>query len=114
MSYRQTIRQAPKKKKAANPVLRGVGFLILVGFLAGGFFGGQWFLLENYKRGWVYIPPEFTGPAFAPLLFAKLVFAVLALLIGFSLLTIAYGIIEPVELGEFDAPPPPPTGKKTR
>lgn len=113
MSYTSSRHQAPKPR-GPNPLLRGLGFLLLIGFLVGGYFAEEWFFAENAKQGWIYIPSQLAGPAFAPMLFAKVVFVALVMVIGFAILTIVYGIINPVRPGELDAPPPRPSGRKSR
>lgn len=112
MSYSQ-VRQAPKRK-GPNPILRGLGFIIVVGFLAGGYWVAEWVFTQNALNGWFYVPPQFAGPSFAPMLFAKVIVAVVAMIFGFMIMTIVYGIVDPPRPGELDAPPMRSTGKKSR
>ncbi|MBI4770315.1 MAG: hypothetical protein HY784_07895 [Chloroflexi bacterium] len=120
--------RAPQPKKGLNPVWRGVGCLLLVILTGGGFLGAGWFVQANYTHGWIYLPPELAQPLVTlppglpaplywlsqPWLGVKLVIAVLVAVLSFAILTVAYGVVNPIRPGKFDAPPQRPISRPRR
>jgi hypothetical protein len=98
-----------EKRKRRNPVLSGVGCLMLVIVTIAAYYFGGWFLEQNQSNAWIYLPPEVIQPPFAaslpPFLFARLVIAFLFLVISFGALSLIYAVAFPFQPGETDAPP---------
>ncbi len=111
--YAQLERERAARKRG-NPVLRGVGCLLLVALAFAGYYFADWFLIANFKNGWVYIPYEALNPSFVPTWLSpylggggmvKLIAAGLVMVFGYGILSIVYAILFPVKLGETDVPP---------
>jgi len=123
MRGRSQLRESTLKRKQINPVWRGIGCITLVALTVGGYFlAGMLLDLNQRERflpfslppsvGWaikaIHVPgtPTTFGPYFIPasLLVQLMVTLVVALLL-YTLLTILYSALNPVRLGETDAPP---------
>jgi hypothetical protein len=111
--YAQIERERAARKRG-NPVWRGVGCLLLVALAIVGYYFANWFLVANLENGWVYIPNEALNPSFVPTwLFpylggggmVKLITALLFMVLGYGVLSIAYAILFPIKLGETDVAP---------
>lgn len=106
------------KRKRMNPIWRPIGCVIILTLAAGGYIGAGWFLVQNAQNNWFPIPAELVEVPFAPGLPAgfvfKLLIALVAMIIGYALLSIIFAIIFPIQPGEFDHPPlrPSPRRKK--
>ena len=117
MSRITTTRQ-PLPKKQLNPLWRGIGCIMLVGFVLGGYFFAGWFLKANAQNGWVFIPGELSGPGWIALpaalklgagidlswMYVKLAVTFFFAIAGLTISTVVYGIINPLKPGEFDVP----------
>ena len=114
MGRHVTMREAPSKRRRLNPIWRGIGCLTLVGLVVGGYFFAQWFINTNFTTNWIYIPGELGGPPQYPWLFAKLAVGIIAAIAGFAILTMIYGIVNPIRPGELDAPPEKRRVKRSR
>lgn len=121
MSYQ--LREAQSKRKAPNPIWRGVGCLLLVVYAVGGY----WLtgvLVGAYRDGaWPNLPQlpipmndipvgPFKVPvsnADIPIEFtinpAQLLLTVVVIVVGFGLMSLIWGVFNPVKLGPLDAPP---------
>ncbi len=121
MSYQ--LREAQSKRKTQNPIWRGVGCLMIVTFMVGGY----WLtgiLVRAYRDGaWPNLPRlpipmddipigPFTVPisnAVIPISFsinpAQLMLTLVVIIVGFGLMSLIWGIVKPVKLGPLDAPP---------
>ncbi len=99
-----------EKRKRPNPVLRGLGCVLLIVFALGGWGLAGLFLAQNATHQWVYLPSDVLYLPFAPWLpngaLVQLIVAFVFVIFGFALLGFAYAVAFPVQRGEFDAPPP--------
>jgi hypothetical protein len=130
MSYQ--LREAQSKKKGLNPVWRGVGCLIIVAFMIGGYFAAG-ALLDYYGAGKIPGIPvmpsllreiqvgPFTVPgsgAVLPISFsfvpAQIMLTLVVMFIAFGLVSLLWGIVNPVKLGPLDAPPIHPKIDKSK
>ncbi len=106
--YRAQEREREKRMRP-NPILRGVGCLLLTGLAIFAYLFSGWFFTQNAANGWVYIPPEVIRPPFAaalpPGLLAQLVVTLLAMVLSYGILSLVYAIAFPIKPGETDAPP---------
>ena len=107
-------REAQVKRRQLNPIWRGIGCLTIVGLAAAGYLFANWFLPANFQNGWIYLPPELSGPPQYPWLYVKATVGVLAGVAGFAILTMIYGILNPMRPGELDAPPEKRRVKRSR
>jgi hypothetical protein len=92
-----------------NPIWRPIGCVIILTLAAGGYIGAGWFLVQNAQNNWIPIPAELVEVPIAPGLpdgfVFKLLIALVAMIIGYGLLSIIFAIIFPIQPGEFDHPP---------
>ena len=117
------LREAQSKKKGTSPIWRGVGCLMMVVYMVGGY----WLtgiLVRAYRDGaWPNLPRlsipmndipvgPFTVPvsnAVIPIAFTinptQLMLTVVVVIVGFGLMSLVWGIFNPVKLGPLDAPP---------
>jgi len=101
------------KKKFIHPAWAAVGCFSLVGLTAAGYFLGEAFLRANNEAGWIPLPQEWAWPPQNPYLIVKLATALFTFLIGTTVFSIAYTLINPPKPGKFDVidpsifPPPP-------
>jgi hypothetical protein len=122
MSYQMREAQS-KKRKGPNPVWRGIGCLLMVVFIVGGY----WLtgvLVRAYRAGaWPNLPRlpipmndipvgPFIVPvskAVIPIEFtinpAQLMLTLVVMIVGFGLMALVWGIVNPVKPGPLDAPP---------
>lgn len=109
-------------RKRQNPMLRGLGCLVIVVFGVLAFYFSGWLLQANYDNTWIYLPPELLlPPQQLPWLptgfFVRLVAALAFMVAGYGLLSLLYAILFPIKPGEADvvkAPRPPKKKKKRR
>jgi nicotinamide riboside transporter PnuC len=106
-------------RKRQNPMLRGLGCLVVVilGMLA--FFSSGWFLQANAENGWIYLPPEIILPPeqlpwLPPGVLVRLVVGMMVMVAGYGLLSLIYSILFPIKPGETDVPKPPRPPKKKK
>ena len=101
------------KKKNLHPAWSAVGCFTLAGLTTLGYFLGDWFIRANLQEGWIPIPREWSWPAESPYLLIKLGAAFFVFLLGSTLISIVYTLINPPKPGKFDVtdatifPPPP-------
>jgi hypothetical protein len=101
------------RKKILHPVWSAVGCFTLAGLTTLGYFLGDWFIGANSQAGWIPLPREWAWPAESPYLLVKLITALLVLLLGSTLISIVYTMVNPPKPGKFDVtdatifPPPP-------
>ena len=114
-SYRYRHLDAEREKRGQlDPIWRGIGCIMIVAFGVIGFVFANWFLRENARNNWLYMPNEFMNPTiisfldpfFANGALVKLVIVFIIMLAGFGLAAAIYAIANPIQPGEFDAPPP--------
>ncbi|MCJ7512614.1 MAG: hypothetical protein MUO23_06540 [Anaerolineales bacterium] len=107
-------------RKRQNPMLRGVGCLVVVIFGLLAYFFSGWFLQANSVNAWIYLPLEIILPPeqlpwIPPGFLVRLVIAVMFMVASYGLLSLAYAVLFPIKPGETDFPKPPrPPKKKTR
>ena len=99
----------------SNPVLRGIGCLMILIIPALAFAGAILVVQANADQKWVPIPAELSQGLTLPLfgtvesILAVVIVAVLLALIGFGVMTIiyslVYSLIGPPRYGPQDAPP---------
>jgi len=115
--YRK-LDQEREKRKQLDPIWRGVGCIVIVGFAGLGYLFADWFIRANAINQWIYIPQAVFYPEFAPFLgggrLPKLVIGFLFMLLSYGILSMVYAMAFPVKPGEFDAPPPKKLKKKKR
>ena len=104
--------RAMSKKKGLDPIWRGVGCVVLVVFTVGGFFLAGYLLDLNYRSPFIpfAIPHGYTvhivGPLYVPAqLTVQLGLTLVIGIVGYSLMTVIYGLANPIQSGEKDAPP---------
>jgi hypothetical protein len=93
-------------KKPLNPMWTGVGCVLMIGFLILGYLLAEWFLPANMKANWIYIPPEFAWPPFAPYFIFKIAIGIMTLMLGTLLVSILYAIVNPPKPGKYDVQHP--------
>jgi hypothetical protein len=106
------------KRKRRNPIWRGVGFVLIVIITMIGYFCADWFLRANVSQQWIYLPPQLINPGDVPFLgnglLVKLATALLFMIFSYGFVTLLYGILFPIQLGETDVPPLRRTGQRRR
>ena len=50
-------------RRRPNPILRGVGCLLLSVLTIAGYFFTGWFFQQNALNSWIYLPPEVIRPS---------------------------------------------------
>jgi len=90
------------KKKEIHPAWSAIGCFIVAGLTTGGFLLGGWFVTANAEANWIALPAELAWPSQSPFLLLKLAFALIALLIGSTVISIAYVLVHPEKPGKFD------------
>ncbi len=97
------------KPKQMDPVWRGVGCLIIVALGIVGYFLSGILLNANMENHWVYIPPVIMAPPFLPWLppgtALRIVIGLIAVILGYTVISAVYAIMFPIRLGETDVPP---------
>ena len=104
-------------RKRQNPMLRGLGCLVVVAFGLLAYFSSGWFLVANSENSWLYLPPEIILPPeqvpwLPPGFLVRLIVAVVIMVAGYGLLSLIYAILFPIRPGETDVPKPPKKKKK--
>ena len=104
-------KESPKKTEL-DPIWRGVGFFVLVALTVGGFWGAGVIIDLNRQHAFLPFPvPEgysmhIVGPIYlGARLLVQLGFMLVVDLVGYALMTIVYGMVNPIRPGEKDAPP---------
>jgi hypothetical protein len=111
------IESMKDKKKVVHPAWVAVGCFTVVGLSAAGYLLGEWFLRANTKEGWMPLPAELAWPPQNPFILMKLAFALIVLLLGSTIFSIVYTVINPPKPGKYDVLdasifPPPPKRRK--
>ena len=105
-----------EKKKEINPIWRGVGCFLIMVLSVGGYFFGDWFLLQNENNGWFNLPQvliEIPGLPWLPSGFLlNMLVAIVFMVVSFGLLNIVYALLFPLQPGKYDSPPIKPIGRK--
>lgn len=106
-------------RKRQNPLLRGLGCLVIVGIGLLAYFSSGWFLVANSENSWIYLPPEIILPPeqlpwLPPGFLVRLIVAVMIMVAGYGLLSLVYAILFPIRPGETDVPKPPKPPKKKK
>jgi hypothetical protein len=113
------LREARAEKKSLNPIWRGIGFVILISFMVGGYYAAG--VLLNHPA-WPYKVPAnigmdipliqvpFSPVSFGPYRitgaqFVQVGAALVIALLVYSMMVAVYGALNPVKPGEHDAPP---------
>ena len=95
-----------EKKKRGNPVLRGVGCIIIAILGAAAYVFSGWFI----RSGLVYLPADALRPSFATFLpdgaLVQIVVSLLFMMLCYSILSIIWAVMFPKKMGETDAPLP--------
>ena len=110
---RETIRYVDEedqisKRGRLHPVWRGIGCLtiVLLGIL--GYFASGWLLNANNQNQWIYIPPQIMAPEFAAFLppgtIIRSVVGGIAIMLGYTLISVVYAIVFPLIPGKTDVP----------
>jgi len=112
MSRWSSSPKAMSKKAALDPVWRGVGCVVLVALTLGGFWGAGELIKLNAQKHFLpfSVPFGYTvhvfGPLYVPVQTAmQLGFMLVLDIIGYALMTIVYGLLNPIRPGEKDAAP---------
>ncbi|MFL7893696.1 MAG: hypothetical protein ACK2UM_11455 [Anaerolineales bacterium] len=107
----------PKSRRSiippVHPVWRGIGCLLLVLLPIISFAGAKLLVQANSRQRWVQMPSELTNSFIVPVIgrvfFADLALAVILIVIGFAIITVAYAIIYRIigipRFGPLDSPP---------
>jgi hypothetical protein len=119
--YRQLDEERAKRGQV-DPIWRGIGCVMIVAIGAIGFASANWFLRANSRNNWLYMPREIMNPSILPFLdpylangvLLKVVIVFIIMLAGFGLVAAVYAIANPIQPGEFDAPPPRRRGFRSR
>ena len=106
-------------RKRQNPMLRGLGCIVIVSLGLLAFFVSGWTLQANAQSAWIYLPPEILlPPAQLPWLpvgfFVRLIVAVMFMIGAYGLSSLVYAILFPIKPGETDVPKPPKPPKKKK
>jgi hypothetical protein len=105
-------------KKGVHPAWVAVGCFTIVGLSVAGYLLGEWFVRANSEAGWILLPAEWAWPSQSPFLIIKLALALIVLLLGSTIFSIVYTMINPPKPGKFDItdstvfPPPPKRMKR--
>lgn len=104
------VREAAVDRNKMHPIWRGVGCVFLLLLTVGGFMLGDYLLragiFQQVLR--MRIPPDFRWypvAGFPGIPVVQLGAMIVVDLLGFSLITLIWAIINPPKLGEHDAPP---------
>jgi hypothetical protein len=111
----QNSRGMPRDNKV-HPIWQGIGCLMLIAIPILSYAGAVLLVEENMTRHWLPAPSELLQTVFIPVagvsvphLYANLLVAFLLALLGFTILTMAYGAlysaIGPSRYGPLDAHP---------
>ncbi len=114
------FRERPSNDQKLNPIWRGIGFIILVLLTVGGFWLAGYLLELNWQTPFLPfpVPQDFTVtlgyglPKVPGKLLVQLGSTVIVDIIGYTVMVIAYGLVNPMRPGKTDAPPP--RGRKRR
>jgi hypothetical protein len=113
--YDQNSKGMPRTNKV-HPIWQGIGCLMLIAIPILSYAGAVLLVEENMTRHWLPAPSELLQTVFIPVagvsvphLYANLLVAFLLALLGFTILTMAYGAlysaIGPSRYGPLDAHP---------
>ena len=107
----------PKSRRSilppVHPVWRGIGCFLLILLPIIAFAGAKILVKANTRQRWVQIPAElgesFVVPVIGRVFFADIAVAVILIVIGFAVITVAYSIIYRIigipRYGPLDSPP---------
>lgn len=103
-----------EQRKQLDPMWRGIGCIIIVVVVAGGYLLATWFMRENIVQNWIHIPSEAYFPQIHPLidpyigkgLLVRLTVAGLAMIFAFGIITFVYAMAFPIQPLEHDVGPP--------
>jgi hypothetical protein len=109
------------KKKGVHPIWRGVGFIILVLLTVGAFWLAGYLMELNWREPFLPFPvpryftvqPYEWMPALPGKLVVQIGAALLIDILGYALMVVVYGIINPVRPGKTDAPQPRGRGRRS-
>jgi uncharacterized membrane protein len=119
MRYGSRLREAQSQKKGLNPIWRGIGFILLIVFMVGGYYAAG--VLLNHPA-WPYKVPANIGidisaikVPFSPVTFGpyritgqqfvQVGAALVIALLVYSIMVALWGAFNPVKLGPTDSPP---------
>ena len=116
----QDSQKKQRSRRPLHPIWRGIGFIIMIAVTVGAFWLAGVLLELNYTQPFLPFPVPrnfvITVHEALPTIPGKLAVqfgaTLLISLLTFSLMVVAYGIINPVRLGETDAPPPRGRGRR--
>jgi len=98
-----------EKRKRPNPMLRGIGCILIIVLSLAGYAFAELFLRANTQTHWIPIPAGLVRLSFATWmpdgLAIKLVLAFLFMIVSYGIMSFAYAIVFPIRLGETDSPP---------
>lgn len=104
-------KETPKQQGLA-PIWQGVGFIVLVVLTVGGYWGAGELIRLNAQKPFLpfAVPYGYSVHLFGPLYMpaqtvVQLGFMFVLDLLAYALMTIVYGIANPIKPGEKDAPP---------
>jgi hypothetical protein len=102
--YQVRSEESERKNQESQDVWGGaLAFLVGLALAVGGYLGAGAMIEANKVQNWVTLPPEVAWPPSAPYLAFKLAVSLVAMLIGGALVTVIYGLANPVRPGEHDA-----------
>ena len=121
MTRQYQFRGALPKKKEVHPIWRGIGFIILVAMTVGGFWLAGYLLELNWRAPFLPfpVPRDFrvTIVGWLPSLPGKLLVQIGATIIldilAYAVMVTTYALLNPIEPGETDAPPPRRRGRRS-
>lgn len=107
------LRESEPMPWKIHPVWRGVGCILIVLAPVLSYAGGVLLVRENFKQGWVAIPPELArfvqipnlGRVYAADVLASLILLVIAAALLTVLYSIFYRLFGPPRYGPLDVPP---------
>ena len=115
---RYTLTNAPERSKPRpwkiHPIWQGIGCLLLIIIPVLSFTAAYLLIRENFKMGWVSLPPEmlksFVVPQLGYIYVADIIFALILIFLGFGILSVVYSfiyrLVGPPRYSPLDAPPP--------
>lgn len=116
----QDTQKKQRRRRPLHPIWRGIGFIIMIAVTVGAFWLAGYLLELNWTDPFLpfRVPRNFvitlheSLPTIPGKLAVQFGATLLVSILTFSLMVVAYGIINPVRLGETDAPPPRGSGRR--
>ncbi len=110
---------ALSKKRTLNPVWRGVGFIVLIGLTIGAFWLAGYLLELNWQQPFLpfEVPRQFAVklapslPALPGKLLVQIGATLLIDVLGYALMVLIYGVINPIRPGATDVAQPRARGR---